>query len=31
MPVKLQLALDTQEREHGIRLAELAAPYVDIL
>jgi len=31
MSVKLQLALDTLEREHAIKLAELPAPYVDIL
>jgi len=31
MPVKLQLALDTLEREHALKLAEPAAPYIDIL
>jgi len=31
MYVKLQLALDTLEREHALKLTELAAPYVDIM
>ena len=31
MYVKLLLALDTLEREHALKLTELAAPYVDIL
>ncbi len=31
MSVKLQLALDTLEREYALKLAELAARYVDIL
>ena len=31
MSVKLQLALDTLEREHALKLAEPAAPYVEIL
>lgn len=31
MSVKLQLVLDTLERENALMLAELAAPYVDIL
>ena len=30
MSVELQLALDTLEREHALKLAELAAPHVDI-
>ena len=31
LSVKLQLALDTLEREHALKLTELAALYVDAL